>query len=149
MGKLTDTDRAALKKYMDRYELTGDHFFKHNHYTIITRAGVDKIQAKAGISVDYEHIPEQCSKDHKYFLIKATGTLGEVSLSSYGEVSPENNKNAYPIAMAEKRAMARVVLKLAGLYADNIFSEDEADDFKKSKGDGTESKAVYKGATTA
>lgn len=132
MAELSAAQKEMLKDYMVKYDLKPDHFYSHKHYTIITRPGVDRIQAKAGISVEYQHIPEQCSKDHKYFLVKATGTLGDVTVSSYGEVSPENNKNAYPIAMAEKRAMARVVLKLAGLYADNVFSEDEAEDFKSS-----------------
>jgi hypothetical protein len=35
----------------------------------------------------------------------------------------------YLTAMAEKRAMSRVVLKLAGLYAEGFYGEDEADDF--------------------
>lgn len=47
---------------------------------------------------------------------------------SFGEVSPKNNKNAYPYAMAEKRAKDRVVLKLAGL-AGFVYSDvDVADE---------------------
>jgi len=49
---------------------------------------------------------------------------------STGEASPKNNKNAYPWAMAEKRAKDRVVLKLSGI-AGLVYSEDEADDFKE------------------
>ena len=45
--------------------------------------------------------------------------------------TPKNNKNAYPVAMAEKRAMSRIVLKLAGFYENGFFGEDESDDFKK------------------
>jgi hypothetical protein len=50
---------------------------------------------------------------------------------SIGEVSPANCKNAYPFAMAEKRAKDRVILKLAGLHG-YVYSEDEAEDFKES-----------------
>ena len=114
-----------------------DHIFVHPHYTIITRAGIDKIQAEAEISIDYEVMTPFCSQDHTTFLIKATGTMGDVSLTTFGEVAPENNKNKYPGAMAEKRAMSRVVLKLAGLYAYNVFGEDEAtafgEDIKKAR----------------
>ena len=39
----------------------------------------------------------------------------------------KNNRNAYPVAMAEKRAMSRAVLKLAGLYKFNVYGEDEVD----------------------
>ena len=38
---------------------------------------------------------------------------------------------AYPVAMAEKRAMSRAVLKLTGFYELGHFGEDEADDFKR------------------
>ncbi len=53
---------------------------------------------------------------------------------SIGEAAPNNNKNAYPYAMAEKRAKDRVALKLLGLHG-LVFSEEEADDFKKSHGE--------------
>ena len=33
--------------------------------------------------------------------------------------------------MAEKRAMSRAVLKLAGLYSLGVFGEDESESFKK------------------
>lgn len=49
---------------------------------------------------------------------------------SIGEASPKNNKNAYPWAMAEKRAKDRVILKLIGIHG-LVYSEDEADDFKE------------------
>lgn len=45
---------------------------------------------------------------------------------SIGEASPANNKNAYPWAMAEKRAKDRVILKIIGLHG-MIYSEDEMD----------------------
>lgn len=34
--------------------------------------------------------------------------------------------------MAEKRTLSRLVLKAAGLYAEGVFGEDEAEDFAKS-----------------
>src|SRR6478609_10409547 len=58
------------------------------------------------------------------------GKLGDREEWSTGEASPKNNKNAYPWAMAEKRAKDRVVLKLSGI-AGLVYSEDEADDFKQ------------------
>ena len=57
--------------------------------------------------------------------------MGDKSIETYGEASPKNNRNAYPVAMAEKRAMSRIVLKLAGFYELGFFGEDESDDFKK------------------
>ena len=35
----------ALKEKYIKYELTKDDVFKHQHYIIITRSGIEKIQA--------------------------------------------------------------------------------------------------------
>src|SRR5258708_993198 len=48
-----------------------------------------------------------------------------------GEASPANNKNSYPLAMAEKRAKDRVTLKLLQVHGD-IYSEEEADDMRQN-----------------
>lgn len=128
---MTETNAERLNTLFKKYELTKDDYFKHKFYTIITRSGIDKIQAKAGIEIQYtlEHFTQDC----KTVIIKAMATMGETTLETFGEVNPSNNSNAYPIAMAEKRAMSRSVLKLAGFYAAGSFGEDEAEDFKKSK----------------
>ena len=43
-----------LKELYLKYGLTPDDVYKHQHYTIITRQGIDKIQATEQIYVDYE-----------------------------------------------------------------------------------------------
>ena len=48
-----------------------------------------------------------------------------------GEFSKENCKNDYPYAMAFKRCFDRVVLKKSKLAYSGIYSEVEADEFKK------------------
>lgn len=55
-----------------------------------------------------------------------------------GEAAPGNNKNAYPYAMAEKRAKDRAIAKLVGL-AQYVLSEDEVDDFKTGERKAVES----------
>lgn len=50
-----------------------------------------------------------------------------------GEFSPANGKNAYPYAMAFKRCFDRVVLKKSKLAFSGIYSEVEADEFKKQE----------------
>tara|TARA_R100000789_G_scaffold48_1_gene130 strand:+ start:1525 stop:2169 length:645 start_codon:yes stop_codon:yes gene_type:complete len=49
---------------------------------------------------------------------------------SFGEASPDNCKNAYLWAMAEKRAKDRVTLMLIGAYEYGVYSDVEADEFK-------------------
>ena len=125
---MEETKKDILRRLFVQNNLVKEDVFKHQHYTIITRAGIDKIQAANNIQIDYELI--NLSQDHSHCLIKATGKMGDKVIQTFGEASPKNNKNAYVVSMAEKRAMSRCVLKLAGFYQHGIFSEDESDDFK-------------------
>ena len=109
--------------------LTKDDYFKHKFYTIITRSGIDKIQAKNNIKIDYDLVHN--SDDNKCIIIKATATVGEQIIQTYGEAAPYNTSNGYPVTMAEKRAMSRAVLKLTGFYELGHFGEDESDEFKR------------------
>jgi hypothetical protein len=47
-----------------------------------------------------------------------------------GEATPANNKNAYPVAMAVKRAEDKAIIHLARLREHGIYSTEEADEFK-------------------
>ena len=49
-----------LKEKYIKYGLTKDDIFKHQHFLIITRSGIDKIQALEGITIDYDVI--NCEK---------------------------------------------------------------------------------------
>jgi hypothetical protein len=98
---------------------------------VILHKALEKIAAKKGIAFD---APVHLVTDpvNKQVAIQVTGRLGDMEAWSIGEVSPVNCKNAYPFAMAEKRAKDRVILKLAGLHG-YVYSEDEAEDFKDAK----------------
>ena len=48
----------ALKEKYIKYGLTKDDIFKHQHYIIITRSGIEKIQAIEDIYISYKVI--QC-----------------------------------------------------------------------------------------
>ena len=82
------------------------------------------------IDISYELLYN--SIDNKCIIIKATGKMGDKVIETFGEAAPMNNQNSYPVAMAEKRAMSRACLKLAGFYENNVFGEMESDDFKNS-----------------
>lgn len=126
-----ETKNETLKRLFIENSLVKEDVFKHKHYTIITRAGIDKIMAANDIEIQYDIV--NLSDDHSHCLIKALGKRGEKIIQTFGECTPKNNSNAYPVAMAEKRAKSRIVLMLAGFYELGIFGEDEADDFSKSK----------------
>ena len=63
-------------------------------------------------------------------VIKCKASLDKMKVITYGEASPKNTRNAYPYAMAEKRAIDRAILKLIGLHG-FIYSEDEMTESNK------------------
>lgn len=94
-------------------------------------AAIERMAAKAGIRFDK---PDMIVNDpaSKIVVVCVSASMGDKTEWSFGEVTPQNNKNSYPYAMAEKRAKDRVALKLLGM-AGLVYSEEEADDFKTEK----------------
>lgn len=68
-----------------------------------------------------------CDVSKNQAVVLVTGHWNEVTEWSYGEATPQNNKNVYPFAMAEKRAKDRVILKLLGFHGD-IYTDSEVDE---------------------
>lgn len=131
--QLNPTQRAEMKRLFEENGLTADDIFSHNHYTIITRGGIEKIQAANDIAVEYEILTMDLATKNVVIEARAWKRSAPDRITvTYGEVNPKNCRNDYPVAMAEKRALSRAILKTAGLYAHGVFGEDEADDFKKS-----------------
>ena len=168
MSETTKSNDQLFKELFKEYGLVFDEQNKKNsdvfitkQFKIITRSGVDKIQAKAGISASYDIV-----RATEYEVIikgKFIDKAGN-SVQTFGSATSDHNVLAYvknvaekdgkvyvkeePVVvslrkgnvsqqdpylaeMAEKRCMARGVLKLAGLYKEGFFSEDEADVFAK------------------
>lgn len=133
---MNNTQKERLQSLAKDNGLTKDHFFKSPQgFVIITRQGIERIQAHKGIRVTYEVI--SLSDDLKHVVIKATGEMARkdglpVTMETFGESAPDNTRQKYPVAMAEKRALARCILKISGMYELGVFSEDESDDFKRA-----------------
>jgi len=94
-------------------------------------AAIERMAARVGIKFD---LPQMIVNDYvaKTVVVCVAASLKDSKEWSFGEVSPSNNKNSYPYAMAEKRAKDRVALKLLGMSG-LVYSEEEADDFKAAK----------------
>ena len=118
-----------LKELYKKYNLTKDDVFKHQHYIIITRSGIDKIQGVAGIKIKYDVV--KCESN--FAVVKAsTEHLETFGSALKGEKYKDGNTNSwYVMEMAEKRAMSRIVLKTCGFYELGVFGEDESEDFKR------------------
>ena len=93
-----------LKELYLKYGLSKDDVFKHQHYIIITRSGVDKIQAAEKIDISYEVV--ECQTN--FCVVKATASVGETKIQTFGSA-----------------------LKLTGFYSLGVFGEDESEDFKR------------------
>ena len=96
---------------------------------IITRTGIEKIQYNNNVTVKFEWL--RMEKD--FAVIKAVATKGDVVIETFGSAlhgQGGNCRSNYVAEMAEKRALARAVLKLSGAYKYGVYGEDESDDFK-------------------
>jgi hypothetical protein len=120
----------------ERYGLSRDDFWElpqRKGTWLVKHAALEIVAVKADIVFD----PPQIIEAHSEAGIAVVAVAGsmyerrepdvktEVRREwSIGEASPKNNKNAYPWAMAEKRAKDRVILKLIGIHG-LVYSEDE------------------------
>jgi len=134
-------NKEKLTVLYKKYELTPDDIYKHKHYLIITRQGVDKIQAKEKIFISYEAVKVESD----FCVVKANAKKDNAVIETFGSakyggkkqneqgkwVEIGNTTTWYVMEMAEKRAMSRAVLKLTGFYELGVFGEDESEDFKK------------------
>jgi len=130
-------NKEKLKELYYKYELSKENIFTkqigNKSFTIITRAGIDAIQAKAQINITYDVI--KCEPNFAVF--KAIATKGDSRIETFGSALKgvgfkDGSTNSWYVAeMAEKRAMSRGVLKLTGFYELGVMSEDESESFKK------------------
>ena len=133
---MSETRKETLRRLFTANNLVAEDVYKHQHYTIITRAGIDKIQANSNININYDVV--ECSPNFCVVKATATSTDGKKTIQTFGSALKgqgfkDGNCNTwYVMEMSEKRAMSRAVLKLAGFYELGIFGVDESEDFKKS-----------------
>ena len=124
-------DREEIKEAYEKYELQPKDIYKHQHYLIITRSGIEKIQAIENIKIRYEVV--NCSET--FAVIKAISDKDKVE--TYGSAKRGSSfkdgstQSWYVMEMAEKRAMSRLVLKVTGLYKLGIFGDEESEEFSK------------------
>jgi len=131
---MPNSKTARFKELVELYGLTKDSFHKDSRgFIIVTREGIERIQGVLSIRVGFAPVPEFTDVATGMYCVKGFGRVRQedgtfLQIESFGECSPKNNRNPYPIAMAEKRALSRVVLKAAGMYELGVYGEDEMND---------------------
>jgi len=122
--------KEALAKLLKKYNFDSSAIWDCHGTPVLLHKACEQIAIVEGIQFERPAIIENSTKDG-VVAVMVEGVFGDKHEWSFGEVSPKNNKNAYPYSMAEKRAKDRVVLKLIGMSG-YLYSEDEMDDFKES-----------------
>ena len=127
-------NKEKLTELYKEYKLEKEDVYKHQHYLLITRSGIEKIQAVAKIQITYEVV--RCEPNFAVFKAKAhkgSATIETFGSALKGEGYKDGSTNSWYVAeMAEKRAMSRAVLKLTGFYELGVFGEDESESFKNN-----------------
>ena len=108
---------------------------QNKNVLIVKHKALEKISARLGMWFDLPTIIESnTEKNIVSICVKGYIDDGKDKNSAWsiGEVSPKNTTNKYPYAMAEKRAIDRVILKLLGVHGD-FYSQSEADEFDQQE----------------
>src|SRR6266702_3625377 len=113
----------AVVDFMDRYKLSNDEIWEvHGSTWVVKHKALERVAAEVGILWERPEL-KVCDMAQGFCVVLISGKLGERVEYSFGEASPKNNKNAYAVAMAEKRAKDRVILKLLAAHGD-LYSEE-------------------------
>ncbi len=124
-----------ISAFMEKYSVDADEIWKvrEGAFAVKHRA-LERIAAEQQVLQEGLPILENCNQESKTAVVLITMRKNGRMVSSFGEAAPYNNKNGYPVAMAEKRAIDRCILKLLQIHG-AVYSESEADEFQ-DPGDG-------------
>lgn len=145
MSKMNIPDEAI--KIFKELNINGNEATWDCHGTpVVLHKYIEIIGAKLNVSIDSLDVVE-ANAEKGIVSMKCVASIKDRQVISYGECSPKNNKNAYPYAMAEKRAVDRCILKLANLHG-FVYSENEIDDNTPSSKPQTAEKKIISAEPT-
>lgn len=122
----------AVLDFMEKYQIDSDEIWEvHGSTWVVKHKALERVAVEVGVKWERPSV-QVCDLTAKIAVICAFGKLGDHEEWSFGEASPANNKNSYPMAMAEKRARDRVILKLLVSHG-ALYSESEADEFTQPR----------------
>ena len=122
------------KIYKDNGLDKNDVYKDKRGFTIITRSGIEKIQCKNSISVSFEVIKAELDN----CIVKATSLIREgdewiPKMETFGSATKDNCRQPFRMEIAEKRSLARVIIKT--MNYSNVLGEDEISYQKTAKKD--------------
>jgi hypothetical protein len=120
-----------IDAFIKKHHLLDDEIWEVRPRTYaIKHSTCERLAHANGITFEPPLMLEFHSAD-KIAALVVTGKMGDRTEWATGEAAPYNNKNGYPFAMAEKRGKDRVILKLLNGSEAGLYSEEEAEDFRK------------------
>tara|TARA_R100001594_G_scaffold83510_1_gene118107 strand:+ start:525 stop:1181 length:657 start_codon:yes stop_codon:yes gene_type:complete len=125
-------EKYNLKLPQNKKDMSGDFWCIGNNF-IIFHDALTKIAKQEGI-VFHKPEVEILYNDNSFY---GVAMMGEAELDGYkiwttADSTKDNTMAKYYFNMAEKRLRDRQVLKLLDLYEYGLYSDIEADDFKKN-----------------
>ena len=125
-------EKYNLKLPQTKKDMSGDFWCIGNNY-IIFQDALTKIAKQEGIVFHKPDVEILYNNSNFY----GVAMMGEAELDGYkvwttADSTKDNTMAKYYFNMAEKRLRDRQVLKLLDLYEYGLYSDIEADDFKKT-----------------
>ena len=130
----------TVQQLKDWYHLEDQDFWELKRggrtQTIITHSACEKIANRINVVIDQ---PQWLScGQNGVWVVQVTGWKmlePDKKVWTTGESSPDNCKTQYPVAMAEKRAKDRLILKLVNASESGLISEIEMDELQPPETD--------------
>jgi len=124
----------SLEGYLKRLKTNGGMWeFKPGKW-IIKHLEVEGLAQHYNIETNIDLV--HCNLDKDIAVVKAVALHKTKKFTTLGEASPKNNDFEYPVAVAEKRAVDRAILKALGIHG-NVYSSEEIQDKKQNNNENT------------
>tara|TARA_R100001230_G_C5688910_1_gene200653 strand:- start:396 stop:911 length:516 start_codon:yes stop_codon:yes gene_type:complete len=113
-------DQLAWHK---KYKLTKHDYWDCHNKPVPLHSTMQKVAQIEGITASKYEIIE-CDVAKGIVVVQVTCRMADREVSAIGEAHPRNNKNAYPTAMAQKRAYDRAITELtdSGMYTEADYT---------------------------
>ena len=125
MGKVIHLN--TLEPYLEKLKKDGGMWKIDANKYAIKHLEVEKLTTQFHIETNITLV--HCDLKSACAVVKAGASFQGKTYWSLGEVSPNNNIFNYPVAMAEKRAVDRAVLKALGIHGE-VYSDVELSNTK-------------------
>jgi len=124
----------SLEGYLKKLKTDGGMWeFKPGKW-IIKHLEVEGLAQHYNIETNIDLV--HCDLDKDVAVVKAVALHKDKKFVTLGEASPKNNQFDYPVAIAEKRAVDRAILKALGIHG-NVYSDQEMPNEKPNNNENT------------